>query len=457
MVEQADLAAVRALTDRSKRHLKMALPVLLAVQNNPSRLPPGNRSFLFQKSLNMIQGNFLLKASKKTRRLRGQLTAAANDLLIWRYPYILPLKNLRIPVSILRGPTRPDGCPGTLLTAGAEHRIDYLSSRFFGGEYKRETLDRASLWNLTRTLERLQTLADMTIACLDRLSTRLFSGSHYLIVPEWVDSSLALPEHLNDLARGNYKLKRELQRVLRISPVYEVSRAEADFEKFYYNMHVPFTRRRYREQSIVHDFYQMRRVFQEGGLLLLKRNGQTVAGNLFQRRGQQLRSVAFGTVNGEWDPVESGAFAALYFSLIKHAKETGCKFVNFGASRPSISDGVLKYKRKWGGSLTDVYHNHYNFLVRWNGLNEPVASFLSSTPLIFRARGGFSAVCAIDRDERVTEAEADKIHRSMWMPGLHRLYLISTSGWQPGIISPPQTHLVNATIMVDSRNLCKSK
>ena len=403
----------------------------------------------------MIQGNFRLKGSISARRLQGQLTAAANDLLIWRYPYILPLKNLRIPISILRGPTRPDGRLGTLLTAGAGNRVDYLASRFFGGEYERETLDRASLWNLTRTLERLQTSADMTIACLDRLSARLFSGSDYLTVPEWVDSSLALPEHINDLARGNYKLKRELQRVLRINPTYEMSQAEADFEKFYYNMHVPFMRRRYGEQSVVHDFYQMRRVFHQGGLLLLKRNGQTVAGNLFQRRSQQLRSVAFGTVNGEWDPVESGAFAALYFSLVKHAKETGCKFVNFGASRPSISDGVLKYKRKWGGSLTEVYYNHYNFLVRWNRLNGPVTSFLSSTPLIFRERGGFSAVCVIDQDGRVTEAKADKIHRSMWMPGLCKLYLVSISGYQPGINSPPQTDLFDAATIAESCDLRK--
>lgn len=388
-------------------------------------------------------------------RLYGRLTAAANDLLMWRYPYILPLKNLRIPISILRGPTRPDGHLGTLLIAGTEYRTEYLSSRFFEGEYKRETLDRVSLWNLTRALEHLQTSADITIACLDRISARLFFGADYLAVPEWVGSSLALPENVADLAHKNYKLKRELQRVFRSNLSHELSQTEEDFERFYYTMHVPFTQKRYEGQGVIHNFYQMRRVFHQGGLLLLKRNGQSIAGNLFQRRNQQLRSVAFGTVNGEWEPVESGAFAALYFSLVKHAKEIGCKFVNFGGSRPSLSDGVLKYKRKWGGSLVEHYSNHYNLLVRWNRLNKPVTSFLSSTPLIFREQGRFSAIYVIDRDERVTKAEADKIHRSVWMPGLRHLYLISTSGWQPGIISPPQTYLVDAATIAESCDLRK--
>lgn len=101
------------------------------------------------------------------------------------------------------------------------------------------------------------------------------------------------------------------------------------------------------------------------------------------------------------------------------------------------------------------HDNHYNFLVRWNRLNGPVTSFLSSTPLIFRERGGFSAVCVIGRDGRVTEAKADKIRRSMWMPGLCKLYLVSISGYQPGINSPPQTDLFDAATIAESCDLRK--
>ena len=76
-------------------------------------------------------------------------------------------------------------------------------------------------------------------------------------------------------------------------------------------MHVPFTHKRYGERGFIRNIYQMRRIFHQGGLLWVRRNEQPIAGLLFQRRNEQLRSIAFGTVNGEWATVEAGAFAVL--------------------------------------------------------------------------------------------------------------------------------------------------
>jgi hypothetical protein len=95
--------------------------------------------------------------------------------------------------------------------------------------------------------------------------------------------------------------------------------------------------------------------------------------------------------------------------------------------------------------LIDKQNNYYDFLVHWNHFNSSVISFLSNTPLIFRDQGGLSAVYVIDGNQPVTQTEVEKIHRSTWIPGLRRLYLIPISGWQPGITSPPQTRLFDLT------------
>ena len=87
---------------------------------------------------------------------------------------------------------------------------------------------------------------------------------------------------------------------------------------------------------------------------------------------------------------------------------------------------------------------YYDFLVHWSCFNKVVCSFLSHTPLIFRDRRGLSAIGMIDRDNLSTQTDTHKIHRSMWTPGLHQLYLVSQSGWQVDKdFSPPQTTLID--------------
>jgi Uncharacterized protein involved in methicillin resistance len=360
----------------------------------------------------------------------------------------LPFKNLRIPVAILRGPTRANNSsPGTLLVAGDEHRIEYMSHRFFESEPHCERLSKVPLWNLDRTLKRLQTSADLTVVCVDKLSARLFFGADYLIVPEWTGLILTVPEDPWRLDRSSRSLKEDLRVVRRNNLTPGFTGATADFELFYHTMYVPFIVKRHGEQAVVRSIDQLRRRFYRGGLIWVLQGEQPIAGAVFQLSKQVLRLLVVGTINGDWSPVKSGALAALYLFIINHAKERGCKLVDLGGSRPSLNDGLLRYKRKWGAKLTENRDIYYDFLIRWNHLSRPVTSFLLNTPLIFRDKGGLSALCVIDQNETATQNDAWKAYRSMWIQGLQKLYLVSTSGWQPGINKPPQTHLADTTII----------
>src|SRR3990170_2383269 len=371
------------------------------------------------------------------------LPVTSEDFIKRCFQYILPFKDLRIPIVILRGPTRPEGHLGSMIVAGAEHKVDYLIHRFFESEPQRESVGKVPLWDLARTQKRLRNSVDLTIVHLDRLSARLFLGADYLAVPEWIGSTLMVPDDITNLTRGNTSLKTDLQIVHRNGLTYEVTRAEEDFEEFYYEMHVPFTRKRHGKQAFIRNVYWMRRAFRQGGLIWILLGSQRISGLLFRRRGNVLQSLAIGTANGEWEHIKAGANIATDLFLLEHAKKLGCKFIDFGGSRPSLNDGVLRYKRKWAVNLIDKRDIYYDFLVFWNSFSEPVNSFLSHTPLIFRDDGGLSAIKVIDSDVPLTKTETEKLHRSMWIPGLKRLYLVSASGWKTVHDSPPKTVLID--------------
>jgi hypothetical protein len=376
-------------------------------------------------------------------RVYEYLPVRAENYINWCLPYILPFKNLLIPIVILRGRTRMDGHLGTLLVAGVEHEVYYLIQRFFEGEYQRKSLGKVPLWSLVSTLKELRTTVDLTIARIDRLSCRLLFGADYLAVPEWVGSMLTVPEDLESLVRNNDSLKSDLRIVDRNKLTPSISEAEEDFEEFYHRMYVPFICNRHGTQAFIRHFYWMRRAFHQGGILWVLRGGQRISGVLFRRRGNMIQSLAMGTANGQWDLVKKGANFATDLYIVKYSKKLGFKLIEFGGSRPSLNDGVLRYKRKWGMNLVDKQDNWYNYLVYWNRFNESVTSFFSNNPLIFRDNGGLSAISLIHNDEPATQTEAKKIHRSTWMPGLSRLYIIATSGWKTIQDSPPKTVLMD--------------
>ena len=333
--------------------------------------------------------------------------------------------------------------------AGTEHQVAYLTHRFFEGEPRREKMGTVPLWNLAHTLKRLRTSADLTIAYADRISARLWFGAEYLAVPEWIGSILAVPEEPDKLARRNRSLREDLRIVRRNDLRTEVTHAEADFERFYHTMYVPFIRNRHGDQAVIRNVYWMRRIFRRGGLIWIRHNGRPIAGALFEQRNQVLGAAVFGTADGEWTPVKMGALAALYFCMVKYAKEFHCTLIDLDGCRPSLADGPLRYKRKWGMNLVEKQDTWYDFRVHWNNLNDVVAHFLSHTPLIFRDSDGLSAIKTIHQEEPASDIDVQNVHHTLWVPGLRRLYLAAVSGWRTDQQASPQTVLLNPTAMGD--------
>ena len=327
----------------------------------------------------------------------------------------------RVPVVLLRGATNHSGQQGTMLVAGHDPWVSYLPSRFFVGEPQRELVGNVSPWELPALLDRLRTSADLTIARMDRLSARIWFGHDYLAVPEWVGTRLSVPDDLDKLMRSGGSLRRDMTLIRRHKFLPLVTRGSEDFETFYHSMYVPFTRTRHGELVFMRKPHDLRHRLGRGGILWMLRDGQRVAGMQFERKCQTLDLLALGTVNGDLAHVRDGAIAALYYHVIRLARELGCTMVDFRGSRPSLSDGLLRFKRKWGITLYDRTDMYYDLLVRWNGVNGVVKDFLSHTGLIFRDEGRLSAIHADESQSR----------RSLWIGGLHRLYLLTESGRQP--------------------------
>jgi hypothetical protein len=121
--------------------------------------------------------------------------------------------------------------------------------------------------------------------------------------------------------------------------------------RFYAELYRPYVLARFGSGAIVvaeNDFVAAARGCM---LALLHRDDRWMAGVLLERSQAELRFRWFGAASS---PPPEGASDVLDVACIRRAHADGVRTVMLGHSRPSLADGVVRYKRKLGARLCAV-------------------------------------------------------------------------------------------------------
>jgi hypothetical protein len=266
--------------------------------------------------------------------------------------------------------------------------------------------------------------ADLVVARVARVSAaRLGFDDDWLPLPDWIGMRLEAPFDVDAIARRNHSVYDDIRRTRRDWTAEQSHRA-GDFAAFYHSMYVPFVQRRHRGDAYLRSARRLRRAFRRGGLLWALRRGERVAGLLFEIRGGTLDAVAIGVSGGDDDWLRAGAVAALYVHMIDLARANACRSIDWHGSRPSLADGVTRFKRKWGAVVYDRPQVLHATMLHWDRLSPAVLAFLERTPLVFHDADGLSAL-AVARGG-IAGAPA-RTAAQFGMPGLRRVVLLATS------------------------------
>ncbi len=345
------------------------------------------------------------------RRVSAGLPRPVEQVARRYYPVVLAALHRRWPVARLRG-TSLAGRPATMIVAGPERRLNYLAERFFSGTPEAEPLGEYPSWQVERVVRRFRTEADMVAIRADRASARLFFRDPYTRVPAWIGMQVD-PAPAGHMSRG---AREDLRRIRRAGIGTEFGAGEPELREFYESFYVPLLERRHGEAAYVRDLLWLRERLRRGGLLWAVKDGARVAGELYEIREHTLSLCAIGLRNGELALAREGALAVLYHRMIEFARERGCTLVDMGLVRPSLKDGLLRYKAKWGAAVSERPENYYLFLVHWNAWNPAVSAFFAATPLVHRSPGGLSAIAVS------TAAEPpETVQRNLAVEGLEHL------------------------------------
>lgn len=337
---------------------------------------------------------------------------------------------IQLPVHLLKGKDAMGDNVRALVLAD-EKKVAYFASLLYSNEPSKKNLGKVLTWKLTSRRESMLPKADLTLIAVEGIYSHFLSRLGFIIVPQWVSSSLDISKPLSQIWKmdKNRSLKENLRKIRQNEYSYEISRDPSRFQQFYHEMYLPHIMRRFGQHALINQFDQLKRFFEIGHLILVKRNNDYVAGNIMVKYKEGISIHSSGVKQGNIDYLREGALVASYYFSIVWAKSQKYKSINFGHSRPFLNDGGLVHKKRWGMWVRRSHSNRAIFGIRLNNLSQSTKTFLARNPLIVIHRDKLKGLVFAGQENEVTAEELLSLFKTFHTPGLDSLIVISPKGF----------------------------
>ena len=248
-------------------------------------------------------------------------------------------------IELLHGRLHTDGSQTCAVYAGNGTNAEYLLDALFAAIDSRRVLAHCAAFNLDRSLKHIPAEAEIIVCERPPLWAFLGRRVGEVRLAAWLRQELTLADRTERWAIGRH-LEREVERLIRRhSYRLEFSQDQSDKEQFFADFYGPYIRARHGRRAVTADRKTFLEATSGATLAKLIAGDAWTAGMLLQESGSTLR---FGWFGSKTLPAASGASEVLDVLIIRSAMQRGIRRISFGSSRPSLSDGVVRYKRKFG-------------------------------------------------------------------------------------------------------------
>lgn len=294
---------------------------------------------------------------------------------------------LRMSLLRLSGPARFSDAELTATYVGNGRNLDFLSHLFFR-EITTDTLaaDLTPL-QMRAALRQRSRDAELTLSELPPMWALLLPREGTIRFPAWVRQEIVLPAGTAGTERWLLPraIERETARIVRRHGyVIDFTTANDAMEVFFRNLYRPYVQARFGTESHVDEEKTFMDRCRGQTLARLHAGDDWVAGLLLRQRGESLRLGRFGASS---NPPSPGASEVLDTLVIRHGYAHGVRRIVMGDTRPCLSDGVLRYKARFGAAIRPTLFPQPTLCISVRGWSDAVTAALAEQPLIaFRRR-----------------------------------------------------------------------
>jgi hypothetical protein len=329
------------------------------------------------------------------------------------YDWLEWLYYLRVKVWLIEGEEQHSHLPMRVLCGLRNETKNYLLKVIFGDCYRQRYLGRFWLWNVSRAIPAASPCSMILLWTCDAHLKRFARRNDWFLLPDWVLGEVDLPRD----AAATRRVRGALQKIRQNSLGFQVTRDPRQFDDFYSNMYVPYTRKTFGNCAYIYSHRILKRIFLSGDLLLVEREGKTLAGVLIDYEDSTPHLFLLGVRDADRAAVRDGAGgAALFYFGLQYLQEKGHEKALLGWSRPFFRDGVLEFKRRWSQVICDS--RYWGFGLRVLSPTLAVKSFLRNNPFMFKQDDLLYGAVFLDADKPLSPRDVQQITKDHLHAGL---------------------------------------
>lgn len=274
-----------------------------------------------------------------------------------------------------------DGNPLRIMVAEDGTTLDYITKLAFPEGAKVTKIKTINALNGPKLAD---ISADIVVVGANRLQTEQYIENGFRIIPKWLHLSLPVCEdpyaRLSAFGRTTRSyFNRKIHKLEAAGFECEVVDSSW-FQKFYHEMYKPYSISRFNEEACIYKPSILKKFLDKGFLIIARKANEPVAGVMVYQEGDILHIPFGGITGGDVELVKEGAMFALHFFIAKKALSWGCNSIDFGRSRPFLSDGTLTYKTNWHMNIKPSSDVPTIFALATLGDTSQALKFLEANP-----------------------------------------------------------------------------
>jgi len=326
------------------------------------------------------------------------------------------IRRLRLELWLVEGNEATSEQPLSVLCAGVG---SYLLDLVFADSYRKHYAGRVWLWNLsTAVREKGQGCALALIGVRDPY-VRFVNLANSFFIPAWVRGEVDIP--LGSSVLRSSSVESDIRRIRKHQLHFSITKDPKHFHEFYHHMYVPYISAVHGQSAFIWPYEVMKTEFDNCELLLVMKEGQSIAGMLITYAKPTPRLWSLGVRDADRRHVKEGAVTALFYFSFMHLQKNGYRVADVGLSRPFLDGGVLRYKKKWEVRIVGTSADW--FVLKLLSFTPGACGFVGSHPFIFRNGDGLSGAVFVDPAWTSAPEELERIYRRYSIPGLAKLRL----------------------------------